>query len=266
MYLCFLSCLVAFSIIIGIIHIILTFTVYRNGIIHNCVDDTTDGMFWWSFGYEFNSEVAHVVDVCTRLWARYTIQRVLTWAVYSIVIVFATWFVNRYYRSLESRALIEYEDGEDRERGMVGPETKLVIQEVNSDEDHDDDHHEELPPNYEDVANVQHEQRQRLYDEIHKVHNRRRTEASVHPLDPPSAAHQRPASLNGNSINAQENSTQPRLSDPSAKMDYDWYRSQQTIRRPSYLVDEDLDLADTGAESRRRPTSWRKQSSDKTTH
>ncbi|KAJ8653255.1 hypothetical protein O0I10_011103 [Lichtheimia ornata] len=271
MYLYFLICLVALSIIIGIIHIILTFTLYRNSIIHNCVDDTTNGLFWWSFGYEFDSEVAHVVDLCTKLWARYTVQRTLTWAVYSIVIVFAAWFVNRYYRSLERRALIEYEDyqnsdGEDRETKMVGPETKLVIHEANDDHDHDDDDDDdqEQPPNYEDVANVQHEQRQRLYDEIHKVHNRRRTEASVHPLDPPSATHQRPTSIYGSGVNTQQGTTQPRPSECSEKLDYNWYRSQQTLRRPSNLVDEDLGLADTGAESRRRPTSWRKQSSDKT--
>ncbi|KAI7856823.1 hypothetical protein BDC45DRAFT_50790 [Circinella umbellata] len=85
------------QICFGILHIILLFTLYRQRHVDFCLSNESDHFFWLSLGYSNDDEVKALTDHCLQHWSRFALQRTLTWAVFSLVLVFCTILINRYH-------------------------------------------------------------------------------------------------------------------------------------------------------------------------
>ncbi|KAI9266531.1 hypothetical protein BDA99DRAFT_558600 [Phascolomyces articulosus] len=96
-YLYGLVILNAIQICFGIVHIILLFTLYRERIIGGCYGIESDHFFWTSLGYSDDDETQALTAKCLRHWSKFAVQRTLTWAVFSILLVLSTVLINRYY-------------------------------------------------------------------------------------------------------------------------------------------------------------------------
>jgi hypothetical protein len=73
--------------IIGFIHIMLLFTMYRPILMDSCLQRQPTRYFWWSLGFEDNQEMSKIYTTCSSQWNSFAIERGVSWIVYSLVSV-----------------------------------------------------------------------------------------------------------------------------------------------------------------------------------
>ncbi|KAI9316488.1 hypothetical protein BX666DRAFT_249130 [Dichotomocladium elegans] len=233
--------LAVISMLVGAIHLILLFTLYRVNLVRSCVDDHMLGQFWWSLGFDRDDEIERAIVQCGKAWSRLSLQRAVVWGIYGFTLMTMVVLVYRHYRHLDNQWRLRIGDGDNDDSfdhetltdHRLAPDEKMPVAQ----------HEDCEKPKQDDFGTIQYQRRQRLYDEIQnqRTHGGRRqsrqqSQIPIHPLDPPplGSAAQRAAE----------------------KMDYDFYREhlKHHIRQSPSPMDQDLST--DGATSRRRPTSW----------
>ncbi|ORY98956.1 hypothetical protein BCR43DRAFT_522988 [Syncephalastrum racemosum] len=101
LYLWGLSALGVTQIIVGVIHIVLLFSLYRPALLDTCLDQHPNQHFWWSLGYQQSSEDQQIYQECSSKWRNFVLERTFTWAVYSVLVVAMSVLVRRYKKQLK---------------------------------------------------------------------------------------------------------------------------------------------------------------------
>ncbi|KAI8876986.1 hypothetical protein K501DRAFT_278894 [Backusella circina FSU 941] len=167
-YLGCLSIILGIHFITGWIHIILLFTSYHPLLMNTCLQRQKSRFFWWSSSEDITDPVMEqVLEVCTAQWNSFAIEKVVSWAVYSLVSLLCFCVIWKYHHRFNSEYLLA--------RSLVEPpnpckgdemtEKQLLEQSLIAGSS---------APN--SFASDMYQQRQKLYDEISK---RRRARKNI---------------------------------------------------------------------------------------